>query len=82
MNMMDMPEEERDGAAFLSYNGKEVFVYDERACFCCGEKLRTRVVSLISHPIFDRFIISMIFANSIVMAVYEYKDRENKGAWN
>ena len=80
--MVVMPEEKPDGAAFLSYNEKEVFVYDERACFCCSHKIRNRVVSLISHPFFDRFIISMIFANSIVMAAYEYKDRENKERWN
>ena len=77
MNMVVMPEEKPDGAAFLSYNEKEVFVYDKRACFCCGDKIRHKVVKIISHPIFDSFIISMIFANSIVMAVYEYKDREN-----
>lgn len=82
MNMMVMPEEKPDGAAFLSSNGDEVFVYDKRACFCCGDKIRRKTVSLISHPIFDRFIISMIFANSIVMAVYEYKDRDNNEAWN
>lgn len=80
--MMVMPEEKQEGAAFLSHDHKEVFVYDERACFCCSDKIRCKTVTLISHPFFDMFIIVMIFANSIVMAAYEYKDRENKETWN
>lgn len=37
---------------------------------------------MICWPMFDNFIVLMIFVNSILMAVYEYDDRNNLGPTN
>lgn len=51
-------------------------------CFRKGMTIRDKTVQLICWPIFDNFIVLMIFINSLFMACYDYADPENKGENN
>ena len=44
--------------------------------------LRQKVVQLSVHPLFENGVIVAIFCNSIVLAIYNYDDRENLTEFN
>ena len=59
-------------------------MFDKNSMFCLykGNVVRDKAVELICWPMFDNFIVLMIFVNSIFMAVYQYDDRDNLGKTN
>jgi len=80
-DILGLPRQEKDGYAFsFRVNGKKKFaVYDKASCMCCKAEffLRKKVVYIFCHPMFDNFIILMIFINSMALACYNYDDRDN-----
>jgi len=83
-NMMGDETHVVNGAAYEFKQHKKFVVFDLNSCFCLkkGNIVRDKAVWLICQPIFDNFIVLMIFINSIFMACYEYDDRENTGDTN
>lgn len=84
-DLKQIPTKQKDGSPFYFKDlGKKFVVYDEASLFCCkgGHKLRRGFVYVICHPYFDNFIITMIFLNSVLLACYNYSDRENETEWN
>lgn len=55
-------------------------VYDKRAIFICwrGNPIRKIAIWLCEWAWFDRFVIFIIFLNSLSLAVYDYEDADNK----
>ncbi len=58
----------------------KIFVYDYRSIYCLHFKnhLRIQLVNFTSSTLFENFIILLIFLNSIVLAIYDYNDRDHK----
>ena len=83
--LKQIPTKQKDGYPFYFRDlGRKFVVYDEASLFCCKgqHKLRRGFVYVMSHPYFDNFIITMIFLNSVLLACYNYSDRENETNWN
>ena len=59
-------------------------VYDYRSLFCLHYKnpLRVELVNFTCSNMFENFVILLIFLNSIVLAMYDYDDRDNLTEWN
>lgn len=61
---------------------KKFVVYDKKSCWLFKKnglfKIRNGFVWVSCNPWFDNFIILLILANSIMLAVYDYADRDNK----
>ena len=57
----------------------KTFVYDFRSLYCLHFKnpLRIWLVNCATSTMFENFIILLIFMNSIVLAIYDYNDRDN-----
>ena len=68
------------GSAYQFKKYKKFVVFDKNSCCCLykGNWIRDKAVTLICWPMFDNFIVLMIFINSIFMACYEYNDRNNE----
>ena len=83
-NMMGDEKIVLSGAAYEFKEFEKFVVFDSNSCFCLykGNIVRDKAVWLICNPIFDNFIVLVIFTNSIFMALYQYDDRENTGATN
>ena len=60
----------------LVYGQKSLFVFDHRT------KFRQFMVRLIHHPIFENLVILAIAFNSLLLAIYDYKDRDNVTEYN
>ena len=60
------------------------YVYSEKSLYCLDNKskFRNNVVWIITHRNFEGFIIFLIILNSLMLAAYDYTDRENKGKLN
>lgn len=59
-------------------------VYDYRSLYFLHfeSRLRQFIVSLTCSDLFENFVILIIFINSVVLAIYDYNDRNNKLLWN
>lgn len=59
---------------------KKFVIYDKRSCYLFKKdglfKFRNKVVWLTCWPGFDNFIITLILVNSIMLAVFDYEDRD------
>ena len=57
----------------------KIHVYDRRALFFLHfkNKVRIELVAFTSSNLFENFIILLIFANTIILAIYDYEDRDN-----
>lgn len=66
------PKEER----ILVYEHKSVFIFDHRTI------LRQSLVNMIHNPVFEYTIILAILVNSLLLAIYDYKDRDNLTEYN
>ena len=66
-----------------SYSTKPV-IYDHRALYCLNSKtwLRKELVNFACSNLFENFIILLIFLNSVVLAIYDYNDRDNLTSYN
>ena len=62
----------------------KILVYDKRALYCLHFENRCRIelVTFTSSNMFENFIILLIFANSIILAIYDYEDRDNLTDYN
>ena len=62
----------------------KIVVYDYRSLFCLHYKNRFRVelVNFTCSSMFENFIILLILLNTIVLAIYDYSDRDNLTEWN
>ena len=62
----------------------KILVFDRRALFFLDfkNKFRIQLVDFTSSPLFENFIILLIFANSIILAIYDYEDRDNLTPFN
>ena len=62
----------------------KIIVYDRRALFFLHfeNKVRIELVTLTSSSLFENIIILLIFANTIVLAIYDYNDRDNLTPFN
>ena len=62
----------------------KIFVYDYRSIYCLNFKnpLRVQLVNFTCSTMFENFIILLIFLNSIILAIYDYNDRDNMQAHN
>ena len=62
----------------------KTFVYDYRSLYCLHYKnpVRIELVNFACSNLFENFIILLIFFNSIVLAIYDYDDRDNATDWN
>ena len=67
-----MPETQK----ILVYEHKSLGIFDHRTIF------RQKIVKLIHHPIFENLIIFAIALNTLLLAIYDYKDRENLTEYN
>lgn len=78
-NVMGPDKKKLLGAAYEFKKYGKFQVYDKNSLFCLykGNCFRDKAVQLICWPMFDNFIVLMIFINSIFMACYEYNDRNN-----
>lgn len=47
-------------------------------CLHFKNPVRVEIVNFATSPMFENFIILLIFMNSIVLAIYDYNDRDNK----
>ena len=45
-------------------------------------RLRQSIVRFTCSDLFENFVILIIFINSVVLAIYDYNDRDNKLPWN
>lgn len=59
-------------------------IYDKNSCYIFhGESwFRRMVVKLSCWPMFDNFIILLILLNSVMLALYDYTDRDSETTWN
>ena len=59
-------------------------IYDYRALYCLHFKNRFRqeIVYFSNSSFFENFIILLIFLNSVVLAIYDYEDRDNLTVYN
>lgn len=74
-----------DGAHFYFPNmNKKFVVYDRKSCYIFHSDgfFRRKIVWLSCWPWFDNLIIMLILLNSILLACYDYNDRESKTARN
>lgn len=62
----------------------KTFVYDYRSLYCLHFKnpVRIELVNFACSNMFENVIILLIFFNSIVLAIYDYDDRDNLTDWN
>ena len=60
----------------LVYENKSLFIFDHRTAF------RQFLVKLTHHPIFENLVIFAIGINSLLLAIYDYKDRDNVTTYN
>ena len=83
-NVMGHEKKKLLGAAYEFKKYKKFVVVDRNSCCCLykGNCLRDKAVQLICWPMFDNFIVLMIFINSIFMMCYEYNDRNNEQPTN
>jgi len=67
----------------VNFHKTEIEV-DKRAFFIIPAKffLRKWVIWLASWKIFDWFIITLIFLNSLSLAMVDYSDRDSERKWN
>lgn len=74
----DNREEEAKNQA-MNKNYKTV-VYDYRSLYClhADNSFRKELVNFACSTMFENFIILLIFMNSIILAVYDYNDRDNR----
>ena len=62
----------------------KVVVYDRKSVYLFHHKswLRRRVVGIVESNVFNNVILTLIVLNSIVLALYNYSDRDNSCTWN
>ena len=62
----------------------KIVVYDWRALYFFHYKNRVRIelVAFTTSNMFENVIILLIFANSVVLAIYDYEDRDNLTTFN
>lgn len=68
-----------DGAHFyFPKMNKKFVIYDKKSCylFSADGCFRRKIVWLSCWPWFDNFIITLILVNSIMLALFDYKDRD------
>jgi hypothetical protein len=75
-----------DAKVILEYgnNVKKKLIVVKKSLFCLPHtnKLRLILLWLVEWTYFDRFVMTIIFMNSICLAAYDYEDREEKFARN
>lgn len=64
--------------AYFEYHGK-FLIYDRKSLYLFGQmnQFRRTIVWLVESKAFENFILSSILVNSILLACYDYKDRES-----
>ena len=57
----------------------KIYVFDKRSLYCLHfeSRFRKELVAFTTSSMFENFIILLIFANSIILAIYDYEDRDN-----
>lgn len=62
----------------------KIVVYDYRSLFCLHfeNSFRKRLVNFTCSHMFENIVILLILINSVVLAIYDYKDRDNETDWN
>ena len=62
----------------------KIYVYDYRSLYCLHfeNSLRKMLVNFTCSQMFENFIILLIFLNSLILALYNYDDRDNLTEWN
>ena len=62
----------------------KIVVYDQRSLYCLHFKnpLRIEIVNFAASDMFENFIILLILLNTIVLAIYDYDDRDNETQYN
>lgn len=57
---------------------KKFVIYDKKSCYLFKHDgwIRKKIVWLSCWPWFDNFIITLILVNSIMLALFDYKDRD------
>lgn len=62
----------------------KIVIYDYRSLFVLHFKNKARIelVNFTSSPLFENFIILLIFINSIILAIYDYNDRDHEKTYN
>lgn len=69
---------------YRSSKNRKVVVYDYRSLYLLHFKstLRKEIVNFTDSTLFENFIILLIFLNSIILAIYDYNDRDNVTEYN
>ena len=59
---------------------KKFVIYDKRSCYICPADscFRKKMVWVACSPWFDNFIITLILVNSVLLACFDYQDRDSK----
>ena len=65
-----------DQEKIMIYEHKSLNIFDHRTQF------RQLLVRLIHNPIFENLVILAIAINTLLLAIYDYKDRENLTEYN
>ena len=62
----------------------KIYVYDYRSLYCLHfeNSVRKKLVNFASSQMFENLIILLIFLNSLILALYNYDDRDNLTEWN
>lgn len=62
----------------------KIFVFDYRSLYCLHFKnpIRKELVYFTSSTLFENLIILLIFLNSVILAIYDYSDRDHEKEWN
>ena len=68
----------------VGYYAQKIIVCDARSLYLFDHmgKFRRVIMYIVESKLFDGFVILLILLNSIVLAAYDYDDRENKSSWN
>lgn len=77
-------KEKPDGALFYFRQfPNKIMIYDESSCNVFDKgPIRNCIVYISVHPCFENIIIIAIFLNSLLLAIYDYGDRQNKNLLN
>lgn len=68
-----------DGAHFyFPEMNKKFVIYDKKSCYLCKHDhwFRKKIVWLSCWPMFDNLIITLILVNSVMLALFDQKDRD------
>lgn len=62
----------------------KIVVYDYRSLYCLHfeNAFRRELVNFTNSNLFKKLVILLILVNSLLLAIYDYKDRDNLTDWN